>query len=104
MHIEVNSNDTIDTDDELHREVMSSVEDALGRFAADITRVEVHLSDENRDKGGADDLRCLIEARLSGHPPTAVSHKAATLEQAIEGAADKAQRALASLLGKLRDP
>ena len=38
------------------------------RFSAHITRVEVHLGDENAGKRGSDDKRCMMEARLEGHP------------------------------------
>jgi hypothetical protein len=55
-----------------------------------------------RDVG--DDKRCLMEARLAGHQPMAVSHQAATLDEAIEGAAEKLERSLDGKLGRLNDP
>jgi ribosome-associated translation inhibitor RaiA len=66
------------------------------------TRVEVHLSDENGDKPGPHDLRCQLEARPKGHQPISVTHKADSLEQAIDGAAEKLEHALEHLFGKLR--
>ena len=86
----------------LSAQVEASVSSELGRFAQQVTRVEVHLSDENGDKSGADDKRCLIEARLEGRPPTAVSHRAPTMQLAIDGAAAKLARAIESTLGRLR--
>jgi hypothetical protein len=77
------------------------MEGTVGRFADQITRVEVHLSDENSQKGGDEDKRCLLEARLAGLQPMAVSHQAATLPQAIDGAATKLAKALESTLGRL---
>ncbi|MBE9122501.1 HPF/RaiA family ribosome-associated protein [Tychonema sp. LEGE 07199] len=72
--------------------------------ACRITHVDVHLSDENSDKkGGDDDMRCTIEARLKGHQPLAVTHQAATLDQAVDGAADKLTRLIDSTLGRLHD-
>jgi hypothetical protein len=66
--------------------------------------VEVHLSDENSDKkSGVDDMRCLLEARLAGLQPIAVSHEAATLQGAVHGAAEKLKRSLDSTLGRLGD-
>jgi len=79
------------------------VEEALSRFSDQITRVEVHLSDENSHKSGQNDKRCLMEARLEGRRPTAVTHQAATLGQAVDGAADKLQKVIESTLGRLRD-
>jgi hypothetical protein len=61
----------------------------------------VHLSDENAEKGGASDKRCVIEARLEGRKPEAVSNKAASLEAAYSGAAKKLHRVLEGTLGKL---
>jgi hypothetical protein len=50
-------------------QVETMMEGAVGRFADQITRVEVHLSDENRHQGGGDDTRCMLEARLSRQAP-----------------------------------
>lgn len=36
-----------------------------------ISRVEVHLSDEDGKKGGQNDKRCMMEARLDGRQPAA---------------------------------
>jgi hypothetical protein len=64
--------------------------------------VEVHLSDENSDeKVGTDAKRCVLEARLAGRQPIAVSHQAATLEQAIDGAARKMRHSVSKVLGRL---
>jgi len=84
--------------------VRAVVEAALGRFGAQITRVEVHLSDENAQKHGADDKRCVMEARLQGRRPVAVTHLADDLDKAVNGAADKLARLLDSTLGRLRNP
>jgi ribosome-associated translation inhibitor RaiA len=77
------------------------MEGTVGRFGDQITRVKVHLSDVNSHQGGDDDKRCRLEARLAGLEPMAVSHQAATLQQAIDGAAKKLERALESTLGRL---
>jgi ribosome-associated translation inhibitor RaiA len=44
-----------------------------------------------------------MEARLEGHQPIAVTHEAETIDQAIDGAADKLKRLLDHTLGRLRD-
>jgi len=103
MHIELSTDSNIQGSDDLATHVKDVVENALGHYDAQITRVEVHLSDANADKGGQDDKRCMIEARVENRQPTAVTHAAATLEQAIKGAADKLKRSLESTLGRLRD-
>ncbi|HUG99148.1 MAG TPA: HPF/RaiA family ribosome-associated protein, partial [Gammaproteobacteria bacterium] len=48
------------------------------------------------------DMRCLMEARLEGLQPIAVTHRAATSSQAVEGAADKLTRLIESTFGRLR--
>ena len=103
MHIQVNTDRHIDGRETLAAQVRAVVEGSLSRFGEQITRVEVHLSDENSHKGGENDKRCVMEARLEGLKPTAVTHQAASLNQAIIGAADKLRRALESTMGRLRE-
>ena len=103
MQIQTNTDRNIQGSDRLSEQVRAAVESALGRFTARVTRVEVHLSDENSARGGADDKRCMMEARLEGRPPTAVTHQAATLAQALDGAAAKLTKSLERTLGRLRD-
>jgi ribosome-associated translation inhibitor RaiA len=81
------------------------VEAVLGRFEDRITRVEVHLSDENsRSKSHGDDMRCVMEARLAGLAPITVTEQAATVEQAVGGAADKLEKSIDRTLERLHDP
>ncbi|MDH4369745.1 MAG: HPF/RaiA family ribosome-associated protein [Nitrospira sp.] len=104
MQIQINTDRNIEGREALVTQVSGVVESALSRFSDHITRVELHLSDENSDKkGGIDDMRCMMEARLEGHQPIAATHQAATLDQAIDGAAGKLTRLIESTLGRLRD-
>lgn len=80
--------------------VRSVVRSALTHVSEQVTRVEVHLSDVNSHKGADADKRCVMEARLAGRQPTAVSHQAPTVGQAIDGAAEKLRRSLESVLGR----
>ncbi|MEG0967726.1 MAG: HPF/RaiA family ribosome-associated protein [Pseudomonas sp.] len=102
MQIQVNSDNHIQGNIRLEEWVRSTVESTLERFDEDLTRVEVHLRDENGDKPGPHDKRCQMEARPKGHQPISVSHKSASLDQAVEGAAIKLNHALEHLYGKLR--
>lgn len=101
MKVQLNTDSNIDADERLHEHVQSVVEDSLDRFRDQVTRVEVHLADENADKGGDRDKRCMMEARLQGRRPTAVTHHAGSVREAIDGAADKLLRALESELGRI---
>jgi len=102
MQIQVNSDNHIQGNIRLEQWVRSTVESTLERYDDSLTRIEVHLRDENGDKPGPHDKRCQMEARPKGHQPISVTHKAASLEQAIEGAAQKLNNALEHLYGKLR--
>lgn len=102
MIIQVNTDSNIEGNREVAQQVKTEVANSLERFKEKITRVEVHLSDENSDKKfGTEDMRCLLEARLAGRNPVSVSHQAATLEQAVHGAVEKLKRSLESTLGRL---
>ncbi len=101
MQVQVNTDNHIQGRDRLVRQVEAEVEGAMARFADQITRIEVHLHDENGHKGGDRDKRCLMEARLSGHSPVAVSCESGSLEEAIGGAAAKLEKSLDHLMDKL---
>ena len=103
MQIQVNSNNHIESSVRLEEWVRATVETALEHYDEYLTRVEVHIRDENGDKSGPDDIKCQMEARPKGHQPISVSHKADTLNQAVDGAAVKLDHALEHLIGKLRD-
>lgn len=103
MQVLVNSDHHIVGGEELTERVQGVVEGKLERFNGRITRVEVHLNDLNGSKLGERDKRCMMEARLGGMKPIAVSHEAPTLTEAIHVAADKLERAIEHALGKLED-
>ncbi|HZT01692.1 MAG TPA: HPF/RaiA family ribosome-associated protein [Steroidobacteraceae bacterium] len=103
MQVLVNSDHHIVGGEDLTERVQGVVEGRLERFEGRITRVEVHLNDLNSLKLGERDKRCMMEARVGGLKPIAVSHEAPTLTEAIHMAADKLERAVARTLGKLED-
>lgn len=104
MQIQINSDRHIQADERLAEFVRDTLNSKLNRFADHLTRIEVHLSDENSSaKHDGNDKRCLLEARFEGQDPVAVTEHAATVGQAVTGAADKLQRKLSTLVGKLRD-
>ncbi|MCF7202683.1 HPF/RaiA family ribosome-associated protein [Pseudomonas sp. JM10B5a] len=101
MLIQVNSNHSIDMSQGLEERVRATLEGELERFDEYLTRLEVHLNDENGSKSGPQDKRCQIEARLKHHEPLSVTHKAESLDLAVDGAAEKMLHALDHLTGKL---
>ena len=100
MQIEIGTDSNIEGREKLATRVKGVVESALNRFSDRITRVEVHLSDVNSYKGGEDGIRCVMEARLEGRQPTAVTHQATTLDQAVDGAAGKLKRSVERTLDR----
>lgn len=103
MQIQVNTDNNITGRDDIVRLVHASVEGAVGRFSDRITRVEAHLSDTNSHKSKGDDIRCVLEARLAGFQPIAVTHQASTVELAVVEAAEKLQRSIENKLGRIQD-
>ncbi|NJO13634.1 MAG: HPF/RaiA family ribosome-associated protein [Gammaproteobacteria bacterium] len=103
MQLQINTDSSLKVHDSESEQLRRIIDGALGRFEDRITRVELYLSDENALRGGQDDKRCLLEARLEGHDPIAASHLGATVILAVEGAADKMARAIESDIGRRRD-
>ncbi len=101
MQIEVSTDHNVDGNDELIRRLKAEVHDDLTRFSDRLTRVEVHLGDENAAKSGAADKRCTLEARPAGQPPVAVTNHAATLDEACRGALHKLENLLERRFGRL---
>ena len=101
MKIQINTDRNVDGHEAWAHEVEATIESALARFGEQLTRVEVHVSDVNSDKFGTADKRCMLEARLAGLQPIAVTDEAATVDEAIQGAAGKLVRTLDSTLGRL---
>lgn len=103
MQIQINTDHNIEGHQRLADHVRGIVEAALSRFTDRITRVEVHLSDENGDKHGGDDKRCMVEVRLAGRRPTVAIHHAETIDEAVGGATDKLKRSIENTLSRLED-
>ena len=103
MKIQFNTDSNITESKELRDSLIALISEGLSRFSDQITRLEVHLSDENSHKEGLNDKRCLLEARLEGRQPIAVKNQANTLEQAVIGAVDKLKSSLDTILGRLKN-
>jgi ribosome-associated translation inhibitor RaiA len=102
MQIQVNTDNTISGREDVVRYVEEVITSKLKAVSSGITRIEVHLQDQNADKSGPDDKRCMVEARLEGRQPVAATHTADTLQSAVTGAVDKMRNVLDSELGKAR--
>jgi len=103
MQVQLNTDSRVQGVESLATWVETELKGKLARFRDQITRIEVHLSDVNGERVGGGEKRCLLEARLTGRQPVAVSHNADKVADAVYGAADKMLRALDSALGKARN-
>jgi len=101
VKIQLNTDKNIAGTEALGREVEARVAATLHRYEDQLTRVEVHLTDESGPRTGGDDKRCLIEARPAGLNPIAVTHHAPSVDLAIDGALEKLMHALSTHFGKL---
>ena len=91
MQVQTHTDNHIEGSEALALWASSTVKAGLERFSGQITRVELHLSDLNAGKkNGPESIQCTLEARLEGHQPMAVKHQGANLNQAIDGAVEKA--------------
>ena len=100
MQIQVHTDHNIALHEPLSEHVKSVVETSMSRFERRITRVEVHIGDENGHRGGRRDKRCTMEARLSGREPTVVTHHALSVDEAVTGAAHKLIAAVTHVVGR----
>lgn len=103
MLIHVNTDSHIHGSEELGRWVEETLQQSFARFEPQLMRLEVHLADENSQKAGSADKRCLLEARLSGLEPIVASENAESIDQAVEGAIDRLTTALDRRLERLGD-
>jgi len=101
MTIQLNADKNLSIHEEFRDKLNDLLSEELNRFSKNITRLEVHLSDENGQKDGLKDKRCVLEARLEGKQPIAVTDEANTYEQAVDGAIYKLKNMLDTKLGRL---
>lgn len=103
MKIQLNTDKNIQGDERLENYLSSLIRDELSRFSDHITRIEVHLADENSQKKGINDKRCMLEARLENRQPIAVTSHANTVEKAMNDALAKLKASLETIYGRLKN-
>ena len=104
MTIQLNADHNLNIHGDFREKLNDMLLEGLSRFSEHITRLEVHLSDENGSKNGEDDKRCMIEARIEGKQPIAVTDFADTYENALDDAIEKLKSSLDTIFGKMSNP
>lgn len=100
MQIQINTDHNINDHAPPSARLSSVIEHSLGHCSHYIADLDVHLSDPHAAQPGEHDKRCTIEASLGRRRSRlVVTHEAASLEQAAEGATRK----LAHMIGRTLD-
>lgn len=100
MKIQINTDKNVEGHDRQEAYFSTELAKSLSRFDDKITRIEVHFTDENGEKVGTHDKKCLIEARPAGMQPLVVSDYADVTEKAFHGALDKMKKILTTAFEK----
>ncbi|MEM7576629.1 MAG: HPF/RaiA family ribosome-associated protein [Planctomycetota bacterium] len=93
MQIQINYGD-IDGSDAIQTRVHNQLNRELQYLADRVTRVEVHLRDDNAGKAGSNDKRAVMEARPAGAKPITVNHAGEDIYKVIDETAGKLGRAV----------
>ncbi|WP_089606092.1 HPF/RaiA family ribosome-associated protein [Acinetobacter piscicola] len=104
MNIEIRTDKNIQNSERLITYVREELHQEFQRHSERITQFSVHLSDENGDKGGDDDIRCMVEAKAAGLKAVVVTHKAKNIDLALHGAIERVKRSLEHILEKKENP
>lgn len=100
MTVQFNTDHNIQCSEEMRDQIISQITDGLNRYSSHITRIEAHLTDEDGNKNGGNDKRCILEARIEGRQSVAVTNHANNHDDAVSGAVDKLTAMLDTILGK----
>ena len=100
MTVQFNTDHNIRGGEELRDQMTAQITEGLDHYSSHITRIEAHLTDEDGNKNGGNDKRCVLEARVEGRQPVAVTNHANNHEDAVSGAIDKLSAMLETILGK----
>jgi hypothetical protein len=103
MIIQLNADKNLTIHSEYESQITEKLNKDLERYSEHISRIEVHLSDENGSKGGINDKKCLLEARFEGKQPIVTSDLGDTYDLALKGATEKLKHALTTVISKLQE-
>jgi ribosome-associated translation inhibitor RaiA len=103
MKIQINTDKNVEGNERQETYFSNELEKSLSRFDDRITRIEVYFADENGDKTGVNDKKCVIEARPLKMQPLVVTDHADSTEKAFHGALDKMKKILGTSFEKQKE-
>jgi hypothetical protein len=102
MTIQINTDHNVYENESEITSLKKLVQSSLEKYSEHITRIEIHLSDENGNKKGVKDKRCMLEARLEGRQPIAVVSYENTIVEALNDAIKKITSSLNTILEQIK--
>lgn len=100
MQVQFNSDSSVMGTENVAARIESKVREKLARFEERLTRLEIHVHDENAHKHGGDDKACTIEARPRSGRPIGVTENASTVDDAARKAATTLAQRLERFFGR----
>jgi ribosome-associated translation inhibitor RaiA len=100
MQVQFNSDSSVMGTENVAERIEAQVRDKLARFEDRLTRIEIHVRDENGRKHGANDKACTIEARPRGARAIGVTEHASDVDAAARKAANTLAQRLERHFGK----
>lgn len=100
MQVQFNSDSSVMGTQNVAERIEAQVRDRLSRFEDRLTRLVVHVRDENGRKGGDDDKACTIEARPRSGRAIGVTAHASDVDTAARQAANTLAQRLERHFGK----
>ncbi|MBX7539582.1 HPF/RaiA family ribosome-associated protein [Qipengyuania sphaerica] len=100
MQVQFNSDSSVMGTENVASRIEARVREKLARFEDRLSRIEIHVHDENAHKHGHDDKACTIEARPRGGKPIGVTEGASTVDDAARRAAMTLSQRLNRHFGK----
>lgn len=102
MIIQFNADKNLTIHEEFSVKLSDHLRERLNRFMGNISRLDVHFTDDNGNKQGPDDKKCMMEARVEGRPPIHVTATGDNYELACDAALQKLRSSLERLFDKFK--
>ena len=94
MIFQFNTDKTIHGDQGQRDHFEALITNEISQYSTHISRIDVHLSDENGKQKGVKDIRCLLEAQIVRSQPIVAIEYSDTVELAVAGAIHKLKASL----------